>query len=93
MTVKSKAKIGVYNKTLHLFRKGDTEAERVLQQAIKTNEHVYSYLSGEESLPFRPPASYRPGGCSEAEIYAAETKKAWSKTPGALDWLQVALPG
>jgi len=93
MTVKSNAKIGVYNKTLHLFRKGDTEAERVLQQAIKTNEHVYSYLSGEESLPFRPPASYRPGGCSEAEIYAAETKKAWSKTPGALDWLQGALPG
>ena len=81
----------LYNKALHLFRKGDSEAERVLQQAIKSNDHVYSYLSGEESVPFRLPASYSPGACSEAEIYAAETKQAWNKAPGALAWVQKAL--
>lgn len=76
----------LYNKALHLFRKGDPEAERVLQQAIKSNEHVYSYLSGEESIPFRQPDSYSPGGQSEAEIYASETAPAWNNTPGALSW-------
>lgn len=76
----------LYNKALHLFRKGDSEAERVLQQAIRSNEHVYSYLSGEESIPFRLPDSYSPGGHSEAEIYASETMRAWNKTPGALSW-------
>ena len=81
----------LYNKALHLFRKGDSKAEQVLQQAIKSNEHVYSYLSEEERLPFRPPASYSPGAISEAEIYASETIKAWNNTPGALDWLQRAL--
>ncbi len=81
----------LYNKALHLFRKGDSEAGRVLQQAIKSNEQVYSYLSGEESIPFRLPASYSPGARSEAEIYASETKKAWDNTAGALAWVQKAL--
>ncbi len=81
----------LYNKALHLFRKGDSEAERVLQQAIESNEHVYSYLSGEECLPFRLPASYSLGDRSEAEIHATKTKKAWNNPPGALAWFQKVL--
>ncbi len=81
----------LYNKALHLFRKGDSEATRVLQQAIKTNEHVYSFLSGEEKLPYRLPVSYSPGARSEAEIYVAETMQAWNNTSGALTWFQKVL--
>ena len=81
----------LYNKALHLFRRGDSEADQVLQQAIESNKHVYSCLSGEESIPFRLPASYSPEGRSEAEIYASETMRAWNNTPDALAWLQKAL--
>ncbi len=80
-----------YNKALHLYRKGDAAADQVLMQAIKSNEYVYPYLSGEEILPYRMPDYYSPGKQSEAVIYAIETKKAWENTPGALPWVEQML--
>ncbi len=77
----------LYNKALHLFRKKDHTADKVLEWAIQSNRHVYPYLSGKEYIPYQLPEHYSFGEKTEAVMYATETKKAWENTPGAIEWL------
>jgi len=78
----------LYAKALFLYRLGSANADNTLQRAIATNKHVYSYLSGEEAVPYRKPDHYSWGEPSEAICYVSDAKEAWENSPGSIQWLQ-----
>jgi len=78
----------LYTKALHLYRTGSAAADETLQRAIATNKHVYSYLSGEEFMPYREPDHYSWGEPSEAICYVSDAKEAWENSPGSIEWLK-----
>ena len=78
----------LYNKALYLYRIGSADADNTLQRAIASNKHVYSYLSGEEAMPYREPNRYSWGEPSEAICYVSGAKEAWDNSPGSIQWLQ-----
>ena len=81
----------LYSKALYLYRLGSAEADKTLQRAIASNEHVYGYLSGEEFMPYREPDRYSWGEPSEAICYVLDNKEVWVNSPGAIEWLKGGL--
>ncbi|OIQ91458.1 ST7 protein [mine drainage metagenome] len=74
-------------------REGDGTVTRgLLDSAMKTNGHVPAYLLGRKKLPVRMPEYITPGGEDEAEEYVRDAVTAWTETPGALPWLETAVP-
>jgi tetratricopeptide (TPR) repeat protein len=83
-----------WTKALAAFRRGgdDAESRALLDQALAGNGHVAAYLLRTKRLPKPLPAFYSPGDEDEAILYAAENAAAWTRTPGALDWLRAHAP-
>ena len=79
----------LYSKVLLEFRKeGNTEKTRnLLDEALKGNSHVPSYLLGVKKIPEKIPGYIKFGGVSEAIHYVLEGRKAWQKTKGVMQWL------
>jgi len=79
-----------YTRALLEFRqKGDTpESRRLLQDAIKKNKHVPTYLLGEKFPPAERPGYYGIGDENEALMYIAGFLAGWKATSGATEWVQ-----
>jgi tetratricopeptide (TPR) repeat protein len=78
-----------YAEALVQFRaEGDAPAavER-LRGAIEANPHVVPYLTGQQRLPGKRPATYSPGQPTEAQAFVADLLPGWRATPGAIEWL------
>jgi hypothetical protein len=60
----------------------------MLAEALGVNGHVPSFILRERPVPYRLPEYYGLGDEDEAAIYAANSRKAWDQTPGALEWLR-----
>ena len=84
-----------YTKALRAFRaSGATkEADALLAEAVASNEHVPTFLSGEKALPRDMPDYITVGGEDEAAEYARACGPTWKATPGALDWLARTVAG
>jgi tetratricopeptide (TPR) repeat protein len=82
-----------YTKALLAFRAGGAteEAGRLLAEAVRSNEHVPAFLSGEKDLPEAAPAFITLGGEDEAAEYVRACGEAWRRTAGALEWLRRAV--
>ncbi|MRR18065.1 MAG: hypothetical protein EG826_16580 [Deltaproteobacteria bacterium] len=75
---------------LSYVKKGDiATSRRELKNAWDRNKHVPDYLTGKKRIPRTLPDRITWGGEDEAFCYASENIAAWSKTPGALDWLKL----
>jgi tetratricopeptide (TPR) repeat protein len=85
----------LYATALWTFRRegAGQKAEEALGKALEQNRHVPAYLLGRKRLPGRLPEYIGFGDENEAVSYAAQAIEAWRKTPGALEWLAVSLPG
>jgi len=83
-----------YTRTLLAFRtKGaGAEARACLADALATNAHVPTYLTGRKKPPRALPDYVSWGGEDEAAEYARAHGAAWSATPGAVDWLAETAP-
>jgi tetratricopeptide (TPR) repeat protein len=80
-----------YDKALWTFRVTGGANERsneMLAEALGVNGHVPSFILRERPVPYRLPEYYGLGDEDEAAIYAANSRKAWDQTPGALEWLR-----
>ena len=80
--------IWAYSKTLLAFRQKSDEAGKLLQTAMKANQHVPAFLLGKEQLPEEKPPYYSPGQESEAIMYAGIFLRNWRATSGAITWLR-----
>ncbi len=67
-------------------------ARDYLEQAIKQNPFVPSYLLGLKKMPGILPEHVEAGDEREAISYIAEALNTWLKTEGALEWLIITLP-
>lgn len=68
---------------------GDTDkTRRMFQKALKSNTYVPEYLLGVLPMPDLCPDSVTLGGDDEAVAVVVDLGSAWSKTPGALEWLR-----
>lgn len=78
-----------FTRALAAFRRnGDTEtSRRLLANALASNAHVPSFLTGDRKLPRAAPEYIAIGGEDEAIAYALDFGAGWSNTAGALPWL------
>ena len=78
-----------YSQALVIFRvKGPgPDADRAFAIAYKHNPHVPAYLLGTKHMPKELPDYIGFGDTGEAVDYVASGRRAWSQSPGALDWL------
>ncbi|WGM38919.1 DUF6429 family protein [Caulobacter sp. NIBR1757] len=74
------------------YRAKAPDLQARLKRARTSNSHVEAYLTGGRKLPKDLPPYYSPGEPSEAISYAFDARKAWSSTPGALEWLRGPTP-
>lgn len=83
-----------YGWALWMFRQeGDSAAARDrLHEAVKTNRHVPTYLTGKAEMPETLPDSYSFGSVEEAVFCTDELLDVWKDTPGALTWLLDSAP-
>jgi hypothetical protein len=73
-------------------RDGDGAASRkALALAVEANRHVAPFLLGKKKLPKRLPPYVAFGGSDEAASYVEVGMISWTSTPGALEWLEVAM--
>lgn len=81
-----------YNLALLEFRQHGNCARtrKLLKKALRSNEHVPTYLVGNRMLPSRRPDSYSWESPEEAQIYVNLAQRAWKTTPGAIAWLRGA---
>jgi tetratricopeptide (TPR) repeat protein len=63
-------------------------AKRELQLALRQNQYVPEYLTGQKSIPRVLPGTITMGGEDEGFCYAARNIEAWKKVPGAIEWLR-----
>ncbi len=79
-----------YTKALLEYRRSgaSSEANRLLQEALRWNGHVPAYLSGQKRIPNQLPETVEFGGASEAIEYVASFLRYWQRTPGAVQWMQ-----
>jgi len=79
-----------FSRALLAFRlHGDSaKSRKALSAAAGQNKYVCWYLTGKKKLPKTLPAYYSSGDDSEAILYAANFKKGWEETPGAIEWLR-----
>jgi tetratricopeptide (TPR) repeat protein len=80
----------IYGRTLLEFRtSGDSKkAREKLSEALKANEHVPALLTGKKKMPRTLPDYHGIGDENEAVAVVYESREAWRKTPGALEWLK-----
>ena len=75
-----------YTRALIAFSEGANNANEIAKEALDTNKHVPSILSGKKKST--PPEDYiTMGGEDEASGYVEIFGRAWKKTPGAIEWL------
>jgi len=65
----------------------EKDVKQALHNALKTNPHVPNLITGKK-MEERIHDYISPGGINEAERYTVDTKKLWSKYPGAISWLR-----
>jgi tetratricopeptide (TPR) repeat protein len=68
------------------------KADEYLQEALRQNPYVPSYLLGLKKMPGILPRGGHTGDEREAISYIAEALNIWLKTDGALEWLIMTLP-
>jgi tetratricopeptide (TPR) repeat protein len=80
----------LYTKALQAFRESGAsrKANRALGEALRQNEHVPAYLTGEQRVPNQLPPYTGMGDEDEAVLYAAQHLNYWRRAPGAVEWLQ-----
>ena len=85
--------VWAYSRALISFREQGDVAESRTQRAfaVRVNEFVPDYLSGQARMPKFPPDYVSPGEKSEAVSYVYDNRQAWLDTPGSIDWLLKAL--
>lgn len=78
-----------YSRALVIFRiKGPgPDADKAFAIAYKHNSHVPAYLLGTKRMPKELPDYIGFGDVNEAVDYVVSGRRAWSQSPGALDWL------
>jgi hypothetical protein len=86
-----------YTRALLTFRaSGATrKAKALLANAVRSNEHVPAFLSGERERPTATPDCITLGGEDEAIEHARDCGAARRQTAGAVEWLRqtaAALP-
>jgi len=79
-----------YTKALLAFvRHGASgKANEVLKIALIVNAFAPVYLVGKKPVPDELPDSITMGGEDEGFCYAARSRNAWIKVPGAIEWLK-----
>jgi hypothetical protein len=79
-----------YARALVAFREqGDTpKARALLTEALSTNPHVLPFLLGDKIMPAALPDDIGFGDESEAVVFCADYGSAWTRTPGAIEWLR-----
>lgn len=80
----------LYTKALLAFvRNGVSEkSNAALQIALKSNVFTPEYLVGKKPVPNELPDTITMGGEDEGFCYAARSRDAWLKVPGAIEWLK-----
>ena len=80
----------LYNRVLLLYRqeKSGKKARVQLQEAMRYNSHVPTYLLGHKRLPRQLPPYVGFGDENEAVTYMAEAGHLWAQEEGSLDWLR-----
>jgi len=80
----------IYGNALLEFRKsGDSaKARQKLDKALEANEHVPAFLMGKKKMPRNLPDYHSLRDEKAAVIVVHESRSAWEKTPGALEWLE-----
>lgn len=63
------------------------EADALLADALKQNQHVAAYLLGRKKVPVHIPDMIGWGDKSEAEAYAVRGVALWKRVLGAREWL------
>jgi len=77
------------NALLSFAQFGDTEKSlALLEQAIRSNQHLPNYLLGIKTLPEQLPFLYSLGDENEAVNYMMVGSISWCETEGAKDWLR-----
>jgi tetratricopeptide (TPR) repeat protein len=75
-----------YTRALIAFSEGASNANEIAKEALDTNKHVPSILSGKKKST--PLGNYiTMGGEDEASGYVEIFGRAWKKTPGSIEWL------
>jgi tetratricopeptide (TPR) repeat protein len=79
-----------YARALLAFReKGDTpKARALLAEALSINPHVPGFLLGHKKMPPVTPDDHGFGDEQEAIAFCADYASAWTRTPGAIEWLR-----
>ena len=79
-----------YTEALLAFvQEGPSEsAAKKMKIALEANAYAPEYLAGRKSIPRELPDRITLGGEDEGFCYAARSRAAWLKTPGAMDWLK-----
>jgi tetratricopeptide (TPR) repeat protein len=79
-----------YTIALLSFRKlgASVKAKKQLDQALDVNPYVPDYLTGKKPIPTHMPETITLGGEDQAYAYAAEHRRFWRDTPGAIEWLE-----
>jgi tetratricopeptide (TPR) repeat protein len=79
-----------YARALLAFReKGDTlKARALLAEALSINPHVPGFLLGHKKMPPVTPDDHGFGDEREAIAFCADYASAWTRTPGAIEWLR-----
>lgn len=76
----------LYTQALVAFKMGADNAAQLAKEAFEANRYVPAVLAGKKApVPVGPFMSS--GGEDEAAYYVAENHPAWTKTPGAIEWL------
>ncbi|MGZ6275093.1 MAG: hypothetical protein ACXWMI_03155 [Syntrophales bacterium] len=85
--------VWMYSRALLDFRKyGDSAVStKSLKKALDENRHVPDYLLGRKKMPRDLPDRYGFGDENEAVLYVYANWRAWTATPGAIEWLALKL--
>ncbi|HEY3345248.1 MAG TPA: hypothetical protein VGJ97_09990 [Anaerolineaceae bacterium] len=79
-----------YTIALLTFRKqgASAKAKKELAQALEVNPYVPDYLTGKKRIPTQMPEMITMGGEDQAYVFAADHRRFWRETPGAIEWLE-----
>ena len=86
----------LYTRALVAYREGQGSAPatlKLLTNARSANEHVPAILAGAKPPMLSRTDYVTVGGTDEAAEYVRECGGAWRKTPGAVEWLTIAIAG
>ncbi len=82
-----------FNRALHAFttKGAGPHAQKLLNEAIKTNKHVVPLLL-QRDPELHKPGGYMLGSKEEALSYLATAHMIWWGAPGGIDWLKKSAP-